>query len=200
MFLDSDVELMPDVVKECVDNSERFGLDAIHVPALVVGDNFWVRCISLEKLMFVGDDDVIVPIFFRKEVLDRVGGMDSELEAGEDWDLWTRLKAQGAKSIFISSFQKHHEFSNLAEYVRKKYRWSKTIGRYASKYRVTSLQRAIPITPSRIWRSRELVKRHPLEFGGLFFMLIIKMLVGLCGLSVTAFSRVQGGSTKKSNV
>ncbi|AIY89554.1 glycosyltransferase (type 2) [Geoglobus acetivorans] len=51
MFVDSDMELMPDVVKECV---ELAGMDnktgGVIIPERSVGEGFWVRVRDFERL------------------------------------------------------------------------------------------------------------------------------------------------------
>lgn len=191
VFLDSDVELMPDVVERCVELCEREGFDAIHVPAVVAGDNFWARCITLEKLIYADEPEIIVPIFYSRAILLKVGGHDRGLQAGEDWDLWDRVNQEGARANFIQSFQRHHEFANLSQYLRKKFFWSLTLGFFVSKRGMASLERSVPITPSRVWRKRHLISRHPLQFGGLILMFAMKAYVGGFGMLMGFLTRAK---------
>src|SRR5437879_3357553 len=137
---------------------------------------------SLEKLIHSDEPDIIVPIFYSRDILLKVGGHDPSVQAGEDWDLWTRVRKIGAKSNFVKSVQIHHEFVGLGDYLRKKYFWSLTISPYVSRYNISSLQRAIPVTPKKIWRKRNLVRRHALCFGGLLIMFTMKAYIGGFGM------------------
>jgi arabinofuranan 3-O-arabinosyltransferase len=53
--IDSDMELTPNVVGECVAKAES-GFDAVIIPEVSVGEGFWAKCRALEKLCYIGDD------------------------------------------------------------------------------------------------------------------------------------------------
>ena len=59
----------------------------------------------------LGDDDLEAPWFFRKSSFDKVKGYNPELYAGEDWDLFERMKSINCKWDRIDSKIHHQRYS-----------------------------------------------------------------------------------------
>ena len=180
--LDSDMCLTSEVVEQCVKKCEEGTFSAVSVPEMSVGEGFWGKCISLEKTLYAGDEAIITPRFFRRVVLNSLGGSDESLAAGEDWDLWVRLREKGYKVGFINAYLVHQEGSSLAIYIRKKYRWAKTVYRYFSKHPGNALRQWAPIKPRNLWYNRTKILSMPHYFMGALFIKMIKISVGIIGL------------------
>ena len=132
MFIDSDMELTSSVVEESVSKSLNISADAVMIPEIRVGEGFWAKCQSLERLTYIGDPLIESARFFRLEALEKVNGCDEKLMAGEDWDLHARMDKNGCKMTSINSLIKHHEgLLTLRKIVLKKYYWGKTLLAYA---------------------------------------------------------------------
>lgn len=169
LFLDSDMELTSGVVEECI-NKVKKGYDAIIIPEISVGEGFWAKCKALEKVCYVGDELIEASRFFTREVFETVAGYDSELEAGEDWDLNTRVRKAGYVIGRISSYIKHHEGQlSLWKTMMKKYYYGKTLEKYTRKHPIEAKQQLKLLRPAFLKRWKILV-RDPKYMVGMLFM------------------------------
>ena len=109
LFIDSDMELTPHLIEECVKKSLNEDVDAIMLPEIRVGKGFWANCRALERLLYIGNPLIEAVRFIKKSVFENVSGYDEELEAGEDYDLHARIEEAGYKIGRVESFVKHHE-------------------------------------------------------------------------------------------
>lgn len=195
-FIDSDMELDSNVIEECVGKIKE-GYDAIIIPEISVGEGFWAKCKALEKLCYIGDDLIEGPRFFKKNVFEALGGYDSQLEAGEDWDLCNRVKKAGYRIARIKKFIMHHEGRlSLRDSVKKKHYYAKTIDRYIQKHpnlakeQLTLFRRAF-------FRNWGKMVGDPIHAFGLLVMKICEFSVGWLGL---VRSEVRGKSAYSARV
>ena len=169
LFVDSDMELMPDVVGECVAKVEG-GFDAVIVPEVSVGEGFWAKCKALEKACYVGDDLIEASRFFRKSVFESVGGYDEELVFGEDWDLNQRVRRGGFRVGRVDVIIRHHEGRlSLRGAVLKKHYYGQTLQRYLVKHPREARQQLKIVRPAfaRNWRK---LASDPFHAFGMFLM------------------------------
>lgn len=169
LSLDSDMELTPWVIEECVKKTKE-GYDSIIIPEESVGKGFWAECKALEKSLYVGDDLIEASRFFRREVFEAVGGYDTELEFGEDWDLNNRIKKSGFPIGRINTFIKHHKGKfRLWKTIKKKYQYGKTLKRYEKKHPNEARRQLKLIRPAFIKNWKKLA-RVPIPALGMLFM------------------------------
>jgi glycosyltransferase involved in cell wall biosynthesis len=168
-FVDSDMELDASVVDESVKKIKE-GYGGVIVPEVSVGEGFWASCKTLEKACYIGDDSIEAARFFKKSVLEDVGGYDSGLEAGEDWDLNYRFLEAGQKVGRVSAFIKHQEgrLSLRGTMLRKKY-YGKTLKRYMAKNPAEAKQQLKLLRPAFLKCWRKLAK-DPIHALGLLIM------------------------------
>jgi len=134
LFVDADMELMPDVVKECVERVVKDNIDAVMIPEIRVGEGFWAKCRAVERRTYICDHLIESARFFKKEAFDSAGGFDEKLEAGEDWDLHARVEDAGYKIGSINSFMKHLEGKvTLRKIVIKRVYYGRTLMKYIRK-------------------------------------------------------------------
>jgi len=134
LFIDSDMELDPVVIAECMEMVDR-GCDALIIPEISVGQGFWAKCRALEKSFYVGNDLIEAARFFKKMAFHAVGGFDTNLQAGEDWDISIRLRKAGFNFGRTERLIIHHEGNlSLREAVTKKYQYGKTVNLYERKH------------------------------------------------------------------
>ncbi|HVA22181.1 MAG TPA: glycosyltransferase family 2 protein [Candidatus Micrarchaeia archaeon] len=88
-FIDSDMVVPPTMIEE-VGIAMAGGAGAAIIPERSVGEGYWARVRALERSACVGHRGVEAARFFRREVLDAVGGWDEDLSIGEDRDLTLR--------------------------------------------------------------------------------------------------------------
>ncbi|MDH5266301.1 MAG: glycosyltransferase [Candidatus Bathyarchaeota archaeon] len=169
LSVDSDMELTPSVVSECVARAES-GFEAVIIPEVSVGEGFWTRCKALEKNCYVGDDLIEAARFFKKVVFESVGGYDPQLEAGEDWDLNQRVRRSGFRIGRINACIRHHEGRlRLRETVLKKQYYGRTLKCYRMKNLREAKQQLTLIRPAFIKNRRKLAK-DPIHALGMFVM------------------------------
>ena len=134
LFIDSDMTLAEKAVEEGVAIFEKYSkVGALIIPEKSVGEGFWGKCKVLEKSFYKGVRWIEAARIFRKRVFDGVGGFDSSLISGEDWDLSHRAK-QVSEVSRITSFVTHNEGKvSLISIINKKYYYSKHISKYVSK-------------------------------------------------------------------
>ena len=180
--LDSDIELSPRVIEECVEKALNNNLDAIILPELRIGEGFWAQCRIFEGKTYSIDSMIWAPRFIKRIVFERIGGYDERLEAWEDWDLRARIESTGHKIGTINALTKHHEgFVRLSDRVRKNYHYGKTCIRYLKKHPNRS-RRQISILRLEFLKRRELVVKYPLIFCGMLFMKSIEYITTLLAM------------------
>jgi glycosyltransferase involved in cell wall biosynthesis len=169
LSLDSDMELTPKVIVECVNKVEE-GYDLLIIPEVSVGVGFWAKCKALEKSCYIGDELIEASRFFKREAFEAVNGYDPELEFGEDWDLNQRISKAGYRIGRINSLIKHHEGTlSLWKTVKKKYQYGKTLEKYKRKHPNEAKQQLGFIRSSFMKNWRKLAK-NPIHTLGMLFM------------------------------
>lgn len=189
LFLDADMQLTPEVVKECVEVCKKNKIAAV-IPEKSFGIGFWARCKALERAAYEGVDWIESARFFRKDSFLHVGGYDEALTGPEDFELPQRIKSvYGSRSVGrISSYILHDEGRlSLVKLLRKKYYYGKKIHRY----RNLAESKPFFIKQANIFRRYALFFRHPRMFiadpmhaYGVIIMKTLEMAaIGLGGLS-----------------
>jgi len=133
LFIDSDMELTKNVVKDCIRRIQNTDIGGLIIPEESFGKGFWARCKTLERSFYVGVDWIEAARFFPKDVFNQVGGYDETQISGEDWDLNQRV---GEKHRLgrIKSYIKHNEGDlSLLNLLRKKMHYAGEIKNYSSK-------------------------------------------------------------------
>ncbi len=129
LFVDSDMILPPNLIEECEEGLRRH--QALVVPEVSVGTGFWAECKSMERRTYIGNDLVEAPRCFQKIALLSLGGYNPSLDAGEDWDLYDRVKKSGLSIARVKPEIVHDEGDlTLPVLLRKKYFYGKMIGDY----------------------------------------------------------------------
>jgi glycosyltransferase involved in cell wall biosynthesis len=180
LFVDSDMELTPNVVGECVAKVEK-GFDAVIIPEVSVGEGFWAKCRALEKMCYVGDDLIEASRFFKRHVFEAVKGYDVELLFGEDWDLNQRIRKAGFEIGRVKAFIRHHEGRlNLREDMLKKHYYGKTLQFYLVKHQKEAKQQLTLFRPAFVKNWKRLAK-DPAHALGMIFMKTCEFIAGYAG-------------------
>ena len=134
LFLDADMVLSKDVVKECVCNCEKKNLIALYIPERVIGQGFMGKVRDFERSFYTATC-VDAVRFVKKDKFIEVNGFDETLDFGpDDWDFDRRIKRMGKVGV-ISSILYHNEKElNLKTYLRKKDRYHKSFLKYMQKW------------------------------------------------------------------
>ena len=140
LFLDADMELMPSVVQECLEEiqkprDEGKKLIGLVIPEKSIGIGYWAHCKALERSFYEGVEWMEAARFYKKEAFVSIGGYDVHLTGPEDFELPQRLKMRyGTNKIGrISSYILHNEGKiSLRKLLQKKYYYGRKMGHYRS--------------------------------------------------------------------
>lgn len=169
LHLDSDMELTPRVVEECVRKCDDGGFGAIIIHEIDVAKGYWGKCKALERSCYVGDSDIEGARFVKKAIFDEISGYDESLSSGEDWDINQRYMGV-TKLSDIENFIKHHPGKlNLLRMSKKKYHYGKSLHNYIKKHHDMAKQQIVLIRPAYIKHWRRLA-RDPIHTAGFMFM------------------------------
>ncbi len=134
LSIDADMQLGFDAIEKCVSEALR-GAEAVIIPEVADGQGFWAKCKCFERNLFIGEELVEVPRFFRRSVYWKLGGFDPMLEAGEDWDIAQRAREQGVTIKRVDSYVKHVEKNfNILRTIRREYHYTRSFYHYVSKH------------------------------------------------------------------
>ena len=172
-FVDSDMILQPDVVRECLDACVK-GSVGVVIPEASIGKGLWVRIRDFERSMYHGTKVESARFFARKHVLE-VGGFDEDIIMYEESTLPQKLERCGYKvNARINSFILHNEDGfEIEKWLRKKQYYSDTLKIYAERYpeyagEQLDVKNRIKIFLSN-GNSKRLI-RHPIPAFGLFVL------------------------------
>jgi arabinofuranan 3-O-arabinosyltransferase len=181
-FVDSDMELTPKVVEDCVKVTNGNHIDAVIIPEISIGDGFWANCKALERSCYVGDDTIEAARFFSKSVFFSIGCFDEQITGQEDWDLQARIGKAGYKTGRVCSFIVHNEeHMSLRKTMIKKRNYGKTLKMYTRKHPKATAAQLTLIRPAFIRNWRKLSK-DPLHTSGMLFMKICEITASWIGL------------------
>jgi glycosyltransferase involved in cell wall biosynthesis len=134
-FIDSDMELMPTVIEECVeriDREERVG--GVIIPERSIGPSFWVKVRDFERSFYAGSV-VESARFFRRDLVVQVGGFDEDLIFFEESVLPQKIENIGysARARIESEILHHEDDFSLWRHLRKRYYYGKTTRGYQQR-------------------------------------------------------------------
>lgn len=179
LFIDSDMQLTPNVVSDCIDKINQ-GYDAIIIPEVSFGRGYLAKCKALEKMCYIGDNSIEAPRFFRYNVFCKLGGYDTSLEAGEDWDIKERTLLEGYRIGRVKSIIQHNEGKlNIIMTMRKKFYYGLTINLYKSKHRQVTNQQ-IGLLRVAILKNKQVLK-NPIHAIGLIILKTCELAALLSG-------------------
>ncbi len=133
LYIDSDMELSPRVIEECVELSIQNGIGALYIPEIIAGNSVWSRVRTYERSFY--NATVIDAVrFVRKDVFDNVKGFDETLTGPEDWDFDKRVRAVGKVGIIHSPLYHHEEKTSIKTYLQKKMYYANDFAKYVKKW------------------------------------------------------------------
>lgn len=179
LSLDSDMRMPAPLVEDCVE-AIASGLEAIIVPEISIGESYWAMCKALEKRCYEGTD-VEAARVFRRRVWDAIGGYDSRLEFGEDWDFHQRILSLGLPVGRIHTSIQHDEGElRLVHDLRKKYQYGRSFWLYRKEHPGDALKRISPTRIAFIGSWTKLMTDFPHALG-LIVMKSLELLAGGLG-------------------
>mgnify|MGYP001039832418 CR=1 FL=1 len=179
-FMDSDMELTPTVIEECVATCINEHTDAVIIPEVSVGEGFLAECRKMEKETSVGDKFSEAPRFFKKEVFNSVGGYDENLISGEDFDFGTRTEKAGYKIWRVKAEIMHHEGElSMKKIALKTYYYGKTLPSFVKKNPSLAMKTSCP---TRYLKNIKLLRKHRIRFFGFVLIKLIEYISYLIGV------------------
>ena len=181
LFIDSDMELTPSVIEECVQIMET----SAHIQAITIleesfGTTFWADCKQFERSCYDATPWLHSARFMRRELFAALFGYREDLIGAEDFDMQKRILGYcGAKSISRTSAKiRHNEGAlTLRGLLKKKYYYGQNMDRYVQNKTTTAyaLKQANPLHRLRFFFGRpDMIRKHPIIFLGTCFMKIME--------------------------
>jgi len=131
LSIDSDMELSEQVVENCVKKMESDPrISGIIIPEESFGEGFWAQCKKLEKSFYIGVDSMEAARFMRREDYLAVGGYNTELTSGEDWDLSQKIGDLGRLERIADLIYHNEGRISLFKTVKKKYYYAGEFAKY----------------------------------------------------------------------
>ncbi len=180
IFLDADMELSKNVVKQCIELSKN-NVKALVIPEKTTGEGFFARIKKFEREMYMGDLNVEVARFFEKKVFEEVGGYDPKLTGPEDYDLPYRVSKKYPLGR-ISAYIYHHEANvPLTKLLRKKYYYARHGAYYAQKHPELVLRQGVLIFRMAYLRNWKKLVAHPLLTISFFVVRLLETIAAFLG-------------------
>lgn len=173
LFLDADMEMNPELLKELTTLVRR-NVTAAIIPEHSVGHDFWGRAVALERGCYQGVVMLEAPRLIRKTLFLKVGGYDIKLHAGEDWDLSARLARHSGAFSRTENPVLHHEPKGLVPNLERKWYYALHIDRYRTKHPEAFAEQASLTNRLKVFlRCRSRLMRHPLLTAAFLAMKVI---------------------------
>lgn len=178
--IDSDMELTPDVVKECVREMNRY--DALIVPERNVGESYWAQCTDVGK--YLSRTNQIGNLrFLQRQLYFEIGGHNSNLIAKEDEELHELVRRRGTNIGHTTNLIRHHLGKDgLLDILSRRWSYIRSLSTFKDDSRVSEFSKnrnAGKSTCRPIYD--QLQERPKLVFGYL--------LMSLCTAALSQFHR-----------
>lgn len=181
-YLDADMELSGNVVKEAVDLLTS-GFAAVIIKEDSFGVGIWASAKNLERRCYWGDDAIEAPRFFKGHIWDKLGGLDEELGGGgDDWDLYQKLLENGYRVARAKAIVNHNEGNlKLSKLIKKRFMYGRDSFRYVSKRPVEGVRSYFPIRMAYI-KNWKLFLTRPFDTCIFLLMRGMEYLAGFSGV------------------
>lgn len=186
LFLDADMALSKNVVKECVQfakNNRDIG--GVIIPEVSIAVRFWEKVKAFERSFYneKGDNITDAIRFFPKEVFKRIKGYDEALTGPEDWDISDRVQSLGYTIGRIKSKINHYErIGSLWTLLKKKFYYGLDAHKYIEKQKVPMFgPKTIYFFRPVFYKNLDKFSAHPILSLGMFTMLLFELLSGGAG-------------------
>lgn len=193
-IIDSDMRLTQEVIESCVDLVEKKNADAVIVPEVSYGESFWAGCRALEKACYNRSSQSLTDAarFVRKNIWDKLGGLDATLGGGDDWDFQLRLNEGGYRTLKTKEYIKHYEGNlSLGKQMKKKFIYGKTVLDYFKKHkdRKILLTKQYSLIRPDFISNRDLLMKDPIHTAGMLFMKTVEYGAAFTGMIYSQIKR-----------
>lgn len=185
LFLDADMELAPDVIKNCVDVAKRGRFSGVVIPEQSVAVNFWGRVKAFERSFYSEKGDPVTDAarFFSRQVFYKAGGYDESITGPEDWDLPDRIREAGYRIGRSSEKIYHHEHNvSLTGLFKKKFYYGLNAHKYLQKHNLPLVgPKTIYFLRPLFYKSWRKLVAHPILALAMVCMLFTELIGGGVG-------------------
>ena len=182
LFIDSDMELTPKVIEECVKLAESDPRVAgIVIPERSVGNNYWAKVRDFERSFYAGTP-IESPRFFRRDLALKAGEFDEDIVFYEEATLPHKIEKLGynVRARINSHILHHEENFSLTRWLRKKYYYGRTVKAYKARYpEQGSRQTSLPYRLSLFLKNRRFWSKPSLALGVLLLKTLEYLTAGL---------------------
>jgi glycosyltransferase involved in cell wall biosynthesis len=185
LFVDSDMNLTPRVIDDCVEAIRMSGAPGVIIPEISIGEGFLARCRALERSCYEGDDTIEAARFFPRSVFEASGGFDENLTAFEDWDLSMRIAARRRLPRAISYISHDEGHLRLSTALAKKRYYAASSLHYLRKHGQPRLGQANLVFRPAFLRNWRRFLAHPALAAGVLSLKSLEagaVIWGLLGL------------------
>jgi len=134
MYLDADMILSKEVIKECVETCENNkDIAGLYIPEKIVSRNFWTKVRRFERSFY--DGTVIDCVrFVSKSAFNQVKGFDQTMTGPEDWDFDKKIRNIGKVTVIKSELYHNEGNFNMKKYLQKKSYYAQSFNTYIAKW------------------------------------------------------------------
>ena len=188
-WLDADMELSKDLIKEAVELSKN-AVDAVILPEDSFGKGVWARAKNLERRCYWGDNTVECPRFFKIDVWKSIGGIDESLGAGgDDLDIHQKVLERGYAVGRTKGIVMHNEGDlKLSKLIKKHFMYGRDTIKYFYKRPKASIVSYFPIRPAYL-RNFRLFLSRPLDACAFIIMRTLENAAGAAGIIYSFISK-----------
>lgn len=186
LFLDADMYLSPNVIKECVVVAKsRAKIGSVIIPEQSVAYSFWEKVKGFERSFYneKGDSITDAARFFKRQVFEKAGGYDETITGPEDWDLPETIRELGYKDGRILEKIYHRErVTSLPVLFKKKFYYGLHAHKYLEKHNIPIVSpKTVYFLRPLFYKSWRRLLTHPLLALGMIVMLLTQTAGGGLG-------------------
>lgn len=186
LFLDADMKLLPNVIKECVVVAKSGAkIGSVIIPEQSVAYSFWEKVKGFERSFYneKGDSITDAARFFKRQVFEKAGGYDETITGPEDWDLPETIRELGYKDGRISEKIYHRErVTSLPVLFKKKFYYGLHAHKYLEKHNIPIVSpKTVYFLRPLFYKSWRRLLTHPLLALGMIVMLLTQTAGGGLG-------------------
>lgn len=183
LHLDSDMELTPPVLTECVELLEKNPkILAVKIHEKDEGSGFWSNAKMLERKCYVDFAMIESARFIRRTIFDKLGGYDEDLRSAEDWDMSQRIAKRGQIGVANSFIIHHVGQMNYFYQVKKKFNYGLTLARILKKHKFDTKKSFAMVFRSTYMKNWQLFVKNPLATLGFIILRSSELLAYLAGI------------------
>lgn len=196
LFLDADMELARNVVKECMEMMQKDSkVGALVIPEQSIAKTFWEKVKAFERSFYnqqKGDFITDAARFFRRSIFVSIGGYDENITGPEDWDITDRVRSSGFTIGRIKARIYHHErIPSLFSLLKKKFYYGLKAHIYIEKQKIPFLNpKTVYFLRPVFYGKFDKIISHPILSLGMFIMLSMELLAGGLGYFLGRIKRL----------